>query len=83
MSQSNAFQEAVKRSKQLSQRPSNDILLQIYALYKQATQGDVVGDRPSGFDFKAMAKYDAWAKLKGQSAEFAEQEYTKLIDSLT
>ncbi len=82
MSNSEAFQQAVNRSKQLTERPSNEVLLRIYGLYKQATEGDVVGERPTGFDFKAMAKYDAWAKLKGQSAQEAEQAYIQLINSL-
>jgi len=78
-----AFEAAVARSKDLTQRPSNDILLKLYALYKQATEGDVSGERPSGFDFKAAAKYDAWAKIKGTSQEQATQEYITLMDSLS
>ncbi len=77
------FEASVANSKQLSEKPSNDILLKIYSLYKQATQGDVIGDRPGGFDFKAMAKYDAWAKLRGKGKEECMQEYVALIDSLS
>ncbi len=79
---SDAFTKAVEQSKMLSQTPANDILLQLYALYKQATEGDVAGERPGGFDFKAMAKYDAWAKLKGKPQADAEQEYIALVGSL-
>lgn len=82
MANSEAFETAVKQSKTLTERPSNEILLKIYALYKQAVVGNVEGDRPSGFDFKAAAKYDAWAKLEGKSQEEAEQEYITLINSL-
>jgi acyl-CoA-binding protein len=54
----------------------------LYALYKQATEGDVTGDRPGGFDFKAIAKFDAWAELKGKSKEEAMKAYIDLMDKL-
>jgi diazepam-binding inhibitor (GABA receptor modulating acyl-CoA-binding protein) len=60
------FEEAVIKSKSLKERPSNDELLKLYALYKQATDGDVKGERPGGFDFKGAAKYDAWESQKGK-----------------
>ena len=83
MSLQEDFKKAVQRSKEdIKERPSNDNLLKIYALYKQATEGDVSGERPGGFDFKAIAKYDAWANLKGKSADDAMTEYIELIDSL-
>jgi diazepam-binding inhibitor (GABA receptor modulator, acyl-CoA-binding protein) len=76
------FQSAVTRSQQLTKRPSNEELLKLYALFKQASEGDVSGERPGGFDFKAIAKYDAWAERKGTSKEQAMQEYIKLVDHL-
>lgn len=76
------FENAVTRSKELTKRPSNEELLQLYGLYKQATEGDASGDRPGGFDFKAIAKYDAWAELKGKSKTEAMQEYVSLVDKL-
>ncbi|HEX5171572.1 MAG TPA: acyl-CoA-binding protein [Cyclobacteriaceae bacterium] len=76
------FQQAVSRSKELTKRPSNEELLQLYALYKQATEGDVTGERPGGFDFKAIAKYDAWAELKGKSKDDAMTAYVSLVDNL-
>ncbi len=76
------FEEAVKNSKKLSERPSNDVLLKIYSLYKQATEGDVNGERPGGFDFKAIAKYNAWESLKGKSKQDCMNEYILLIESL-
>lgn len=76
------FNEAVNRSKALTKRPSNEELLDLYALFKQATEGDVSGDRPGGFDFKAIAKYDAWAGKKGQSSDQAMQAYIALMDKL-
>ncbi len=76
------FEEAVAQSKQLSSRPSNDTLLKMYSLYKQATEGDVSGERPGGFDFKGMAKYDAWQELKGKASEEAKSEYVALVSEL-
>jgi acyl-CoA-binding protein len=83
MTNSEQFQQAVVKSKQLPEKPSNDILLKLYSLYKQATEGDVSGERPGGFDFKAIAKYDAWAKRKGTPSDEAEKEYIELVNSLS
>lgn len=76
------FQEAANRSQHLSKRPSNEDLLLLYALYKQATEGDVQGERPGGFDFKGIAKYQAWEEQKGKSAEQARNEYVQLVNRL-
>lgn len=77
------FDNAVANSKRLSEKPSNDVLLQLYSLYKQATSGDVNTEPPSNpFDFVNKAKHDAWAALKGKSKETAMQEYIDLVDKL-
>jgi diazepam-binding inhibitor (GABA receptor modulator, acyl-CoA-binding protein) len=76
------FESAVARSKELTRRPGNEELLQLYALYKQATEGDINDDRPGGFDFKAIAKYDAWAEIKGKSKEQAMNDYIALVEKL-
>lgn len=76
------FDAAVAASKQLPEKPDNATLLQIYSLYKQATEGDVTGKRPGMMDMVGRAKFDAWDKQKGKSSEEAMQEYIDLIDSL-
>jgi len=76
------FEAAAEASKRLPSRPDNDTLLQLYALYKQATSGDVSGSRPGGFDFVGAAKYDAWTRLKGTTAEAAMREYIALVNRL-
>ena len=76
------FDQAVAQSKQLPERPDNMTLLQIYALYKQASVGDVDGDRPGFTDMVGRAKWDAWNLLKGRNAEQAMQDYIDLIESL-
>jgi len=76
------FNTSVSQSKELPSRPSNEDLLQLYALFKQATDGDVTGERPGGFDFKAIAKYSAWEEKKGITKEQAMQDYVNLVDRL-
>lgn len=76
------FSAAATQSKRLTKRPSNEELLDLYALYKQATDGDVTGDRPGGFDFKGIAKFDAWASKKGASKEQAMKDYISLVERL-
>jgi acyl-CoA-binding protein len=77
-----AFDKAVAESKQLPEKPDNMTLLKIYALFKQATAGDVEGKRPGFTDMVGRAKFDAWDALKGKSSEEAMQEYIDLIESL-
>jgi acyl-CoA-binding protein len=76
------FEDAQTRVKGLSQAPSNDDLLELYALYKQATAGDVSGSRPGMMDFKGRAKFDAWAKKKGTGKDAAMEAYVALVDRL-
>ena len=76
------FEKAVADSKLLPSKPDNEILLQLYSLYKQATEGDINIDPPGMFEFVAKAKYDAWTKLKGTSSDDAMQQYIALVDSL-
>ena len=76
------FEQAVAQSKALAEKPDNMTLLKIYALYKQATSGDVEGSRPGFTDFVGGAKWDAWNAQKGKSAQEAMQEYVDLIEAL-
>lgn len=76
------FEAAAEAVKELTQRPSNEDLLDLYAYFKQATEGDVSGDRPGLFDFKAGAKYDAWEKLKGMDANEAMESYVRSVERL-
>lgn len=77
------FEQAAADSKNLSERPSNETLLQLYSLYKQATEGDVNTDPPANpFDFVNKAKYEAWVALKGKTREQAMQDYVGLVDKL-
>ncbi|MGA9595854.1 MAG: acyl-CoA-binding protein [Acidimicrobiia bacterium] len=77
-----AFTTAVAQVKQLRERPGNDDLLRLYALYKQATSGDVSGDRPGMIDFVNRAKYDAWAALRGTPRDDAIRSYIDVVDGL-
>ena len=76
------FEEAAKKAMNLPERPDNDTLLKLYALYKQGSAGDVSGPKPGFFDFVGTAKYEAWAKLKGTKSEDAQQKYIDLVKKL-
>ena len=83
MSDLNAtFEAAVANSKNLSERPDNATLLKIYALYKQATEGDNEEAKPGFADIVARAKWDAWKKLEGTGNDEAMQQYIDLIEEL-
>jgi acyl-CoA-binding protein len=77
------FEAASVAVKSLSDRPDNDTLLQLYALYKQGAEGDVNGPKPGFFDFVGTAKYEAWAKLAGTAREEAMKKYIALVKKLT
>ncbi len=82
MSLQEQFDQALAESKTLPERPDNMTLLKIYALYKQASAGDVEGKRPGFTDMVARAKFDAWDGLKGTTKEDAMQQYVDLIEEL-
>jgi acyl-CoA-binding protein len=77
------FEQAVATTKQLTERPSNETLLQLYSLYKQATEGDNAQEPPSNpFDFVARAKHDAWSGLRGKPSKECMQEYIAIVEKL-
>jgi acyl-CoA-binding protein len=76
------FAQAQEDVNGLAERPDNNTMLKLYALYKQAIQGDATGERPGGFDFVRAAKFDAWREIRGTSAEEAMQQYIDLVASL-
>ena len=76
------FEQAQKDVKTLTKRPSNEELLTLYSLFKQATDGDVKGARPGMLDMVGRAKYDAWVKLKGIKAEDAMKKYAEKVAAL-
>ncbi|MEW9899525.1 acyl-CoA-binding protein [Chitinivorax sp. PXF-14] len=76
------FEQAQKDILTLSEAPDNQTKLKLYSLFKQASSGDVAGDRPGMMDFVNRAKYDAWAEHKGKSADQAMQDYIGLVKKL-
>jgi acyl-CoA-binding protein len=76
------FEQAAVAIQQATQRPDNDTLLKLYALYKQGRLGDNSGPRPGFFDFVGTAKYEAWAELNGVSADDAMRRYVALVQQL-
>jgi len=82
MSLQAAFEQAVADSKNLPERPDNMTLLRLYALYKQASEGDASGERPGFTDMVGRAKFDAWEALKGTTRDDAMQKYVDLVEEL-
>jgi diazepam-binding inhibitor (GABA receptor modulator, acyl-CoA-binding protein) len=82
MASEDEFHAAVERVKTFLVDPGNSVKLQLYALYKQATEGDVTGKRPGFTNPVGRAKYDAWAEQEGLSAEDARDEYVTLVHSI-
>lgn len=76
-----AFDDALERVKTLPKQPNN-VLLNLYALFKQATVGDATGKRPGMTDFRGRAKYDAWASRKGMSQDDAAEAYVEYAEEL-
>lgn len=76
------FRQAADDVRRLPARPGNDTLLKLYALYKQATSGDVAGPKPGFFDFVGTAKYEAWSGLRGMQPAQAQQKYVELVRAL-
>lgn len=76
------FEQASADVKRLGQRPDNDTLLKLYALFKQSTVGDVTGQKPGFFDFVGTAKYEAWCKLKGMPSNEAMRKYIDVVNKL-
>jgi acyl-CoA-binding protein len=82
MATDDEFKAAQERVQKLTRRPSNEELLELYGLYKQATAGDVSGKRPGMLDVKGRAKYDAWAARKGMTKAAAMQTYVDTAERL-
>ena len=82
-SENELFESAAIAVKSLTQRPDDNTMLQLYALYKQGSSGDVSGSKPGFFDFVGVAKYEAWEKLQGTSQEEAQAAYIELVSKLT
>ncbi|MCA9719492.1 MAG: acyl-CoA-binding protein [Myxococcales bacterium] len=81
MSLDQRFEDAVTRSRSLPSQ-SNENLLMLYALYKQATLGDASGPPPGRFDVRGRRKFDAWADFEGTPPDEAKAEYIALVDRL-
>ena len=81
-SDTDLFENAASIAKSLPERPKNETLLKLYALYKQGSEGDVNGEKPGFFDFVGVAKYESWEKLQGVSQENARIQYVELVREL-
>ncbi len=76
------FEQAQKDVKALTRRPNDSEMLKLYALFKQASAGDVTGKRPGMLDIVGRSKYDAWAEVSGLDRDDAMQGYVKTVKAL-
>jgi acyl-CoA-binding protein len=76
------FEKAAQAARVLPERPDDQTALKLYALFKQASSGDVQGARPGFFDFVGTAKYEAWEKQRGTNREDARRQYVELVRKL-
>jgi len=76
------FERAAAAVKALAERPDDQTMLQLYALFKQGSSGDVQGPKPGFFDFVGTAKYEAWEKLRGTGQDEARAQYVELVRKL-
>jgi diazepam-binding inhibitor (GABA receptor modulating acyl-CoA-binding protein) len=81
-SEKETFELAANAAKSLPQRPDDQTMLKLYALFKQGSAGDVSGEKPGFFDFVGAAKFEAWGKLKGTGQEDARSQYVELVKKL-
>jgi acyl-CoA-binding protein len=76
------FQQALRDVQRLASKPADKELLDLYALYKQASEGDVSGKRPGMLDIRGRYKFDAWAAKKGMARNTAMKAYVELVRAL-
>ncbi len=76
------FEQAADAVKSLAERPDDTTMLQLYALFKQGSEGDVHGKKPGFFDFVGVAKFEAWEKLAGTTQDEAQRQYVELVRKL-
>lgn len=76
------FENLVKqvRDATIDFKPNNTQKLKLYAFYKQATEGDVIGDCPSIVNMVDRAKWQAWKAIKGMAKEKAMEGYIKVFE---
>ena len=76
------FADARKKVEELYTRMDNKTIRKVYAYYKQATEGDISGKRPSALRFRDRVKFDAWSSISGMSREDAKSAYIDLVNNL-
>lgn len=76
------FDAAKARLNTLTAPPDQLTMLALYALFKQANEGDVSGRRPAITKMVDRAKYDERQKIKGMTATEAMERYIAKVNSL-
>ncbi|OMO93537.1 Acyl-CoA-binding protein, ACBP [Corchorus olitorius] len=73
---------AAAAADRLSQKVSSEVQLQLYGLYKIATEGPCTAPQPSALKMTARAKWQAWHKLGAMPPEEAMQKYIDIVTEL-
>ncbi|CAH8382248.1 unnamed protein product [Eruca vesicaria subsp. sativa] len=76
------FEEHAEKVRTLTTSPSNEDLLILYGLFKQATVGPVNTSRPGMFSMKERAKWDAWKAVEAKSTDEAMSDYITKVKQL-
>ena len=76
------FLNACQRVEEFYTRLNNSTIRKIYAHYKQATEGDVSGKRPSVLKLRDRIKFDSWSSISGMSKDDAKIAYIELVNNL-
>lgn len=76
------FANAAQQVHNLSKKPSNEELLNLYGLYKQATVGDNNTPQPGFLDIKGKAKWSNWNERRGTTKTNAMNDYISLVEEL-
>jgi len=76
------FEEAFKKVSETEKVLAPDVLLRLYAYYKQATKGDNFSMNQDDSGIRNAFKFNAWVQLKGMSELEAMEEYIKLTNQV-
>ncbi len=78
------FNEAFKKASTTKQKLAPDVLLKLYAYYKQASRGDnfSLNANINEDGLKNAFKFNAWTQLKGMNEEEAKKNYIELVNSI-
>ncbi|MEL1244188.1 acyl-CoA-binding protein [Flavobacterium sp. DGU11] len=76
------FLEAYEKASNMQQALPQDVMLRIYAYYKQATSGEANQRYNQSFDLRNAFKMNAWMQVQHLTPDEAKQLYIETINSI-